>query len=238
MAVRADQSELVNADGVPLVDLPADQLTREDLGRLLESSEVCRGARHLTQRLQSLGVCDVTPAAVHAWQLEDPPVPILRAGGRGQAHWYRIADVRAWYAQREGADHLKGWTAPGAADSGHDVAPPAAGHADPAAAAAASPPPGEDPRRAKLREEAAIARIKRLELERQLVPIDELEPAYQARVQQARASSDGWPAKLARLLDGSMTFEERRRIIADERDHFFELLAGTSGAAAQQGGDR
>ena len=195
--------------------------------------EFVKGAPALCRALSTLRVCDVQPDTVHNWQRSEPPVPIHKAGGRGQAHTYRVADVIAWYRAREGREAEKGWTPP-------------AGHGAPARAAELTGAddlptdarPGSvrvDPKTEKLREEAAIARIKRQQLEGRLVPLEEVEPAYQSRVSQAKACASGWPAKLARMLEGVGDFDERRAINETEVEHFFALVAGSTGAAAQRG---
>lgn len=199
-------------------------------------------ARDLVSELDRLGVGAWSPDAVRQWIREEPACPIAERGRRGQSHQYRLADVLVWLRERDARAARR----QGSAETRPDPAAPAPLEvekplsADEVAAQARSQTTGDmelvskmlqilegrDPRNWKAAEEAMMTRLKRQQMQREVVPFAEMElaliaqqSAFLSAIQQLRSQ-----LKLAARNASSGT--DVVPAIDSEADAVLERLAG------------
>lgn len=96
-----------------------------------------------------------------------------------------------------------------------------------------------DPRLQKAREEARLARLRADELERRLVPADEVEAAMGRVVDAARTALESLPRRVVQLLRGVDGDGEREAIIDAEVRRVLERMArGQAADDSDEGADQ
>lgn len=187
-------------------------------------------ARELVQELSRRGFGEYTPEAVRQWVRQEPPLPIAKPGKRGQAHRFDPDAAATWLQQRDQAEKAKGWTPPPAAEGGSW--PPAESAGQPDAGAAPSdgfdPSKFRDPRNFKAYHDGRLAQLRADEMERRLIPAEEIEAAMRQLVFSVRSALLAMPAKLATEMANCDDYRARRDLLQREVDSVLRDLADAS----------
>ncbi|MDA3920520.1 MAG: hypothetical protein PF501_07555 [Salinisphaera sp.] len=201
--------------------------------------ELVKG-RELVAELSRRGIGDWEASVVRRWIEEEPACPIAQRGRPGQSHRYDVDAVVDWLADRDQRAGLNGSGAPADA-AGERLAQQAVAVArqypsqadelseldvltQAAEQAAYSETvslmlrvlQGRDPRTWKAAEDALMTRLKRQELERQLIPADEIAPAWQRVVVGLRSALLALPHRIDQLLDAVEPGQGREDLIRRE----------------------
>lgn len=187
-------------------------------------------ARELVHELSRRGWGEYTPDAVRQWVRQEPPLPIAKPGKRGQAHRFDPDVVADWLRQRDQSEKAKGWTPPPAAEGGSWPPAESAGRTAPGAAPAelADVPQFRDPRNFKAYHDGRLAQLRADELERRLIPAEEIEAAMRQLVFSVRSALLAMPAKLATELASCDDYQARRDLLQREVDSVLRDLADAS----------
>ncbi|MDT0635078.1 hypothetical protein [Spectribacter hydrogenoxidans] len=185
-------------------------------------------ARKLVEALASRGLGEWSADAVRQWVREEPPCPIAKAGGRGQAHRYDVEQVASWLRARDGKEKVKGYTPPPDSSAPAQRQQPAGQGQQ---GGGINPALMRDPRNHKAFHEARLAKLRADEMEQRLIPAEELESAMRQLVLSVRSSLLALPSKTARVLDDCETFEERRAVIERE---VYQVLTTLAEAGAME----
>lgn len=190
-------------------------------------------ARRLVVELASLGLGDFDASTVRRWIQEEPPCPIADRGRKGQSHRYRVADVVAWLRDRE--IRRNGLAA---AEPETPRRPPAGAIPSVSGSLAQMQESeseavqrlleileGRDPRNWKAAEEALTTRLKRLELQGDLVRSDELRRCLQAQQAVFRSTLQMLRSQIKTAVRSIDTEGKAAAVVDREVDLSLERLA-------------